>query len=1344
MMGTMNRAVLLLVLTSAAACPGASLRLVVRNGADAEQVDAPVTLGVPWPAGALPAPDTLRLYDPSGAERPLQTQVLSRWPDGSVQWLLLDFQASVPRKATAAWRLDYGVAPRAEPFASPLAVREDAGQVAIATGAATFRLSKDRFALFDDVTLEGQDHPLVAPHGEEDGLSLEPVGGRPLFSSRGPAKAEVETRGPVRVAVRAEGKFHAADGATLGDYVARLHFAAGLPAARLELTVLNRERALLPKEGDAQPLPLNDLTLRLPLRLDGLLKWQFAGDRGAHPGSLGTPADHAELVQECGGSRAACRYKVVQRGTAAGDGGAARGGASLWGATGGATVAVRRFAANGPKALRVLGRPRLEVGLFPREAGPCKDFVAGRAKTHDLLFWFSAGEPPAPEALSAAFDGPLAATVALPDEAAHAGRWYAAANVAAIAPLGSWQHERLFLADLERLRPALEGAGAWGVWQYGSAWRQPFDPTLALARAFLRRGEPELLDAAHAAARHLADGATFHNVAGGDERLTGGCLTPGSARPSQDESWYAGAWLVFLLTGDRVILDAALKNAAFAARRADDPDTAPLGAALAALNLAHAEAVAPAFAPQHLAAFGAARGLYVDKLLAAQQRQGHGLHADRSADAAIVLEALDVCDRRRPDPRLAASRLRAAAALSRPDAFWSGHEKVGGRRAADGAAAKPYATGDGLVADWARHPEAAATGLACSPLLPWLARAAEGAGDSRFLLKARRLERVASLAPCETPLDFALRYRDAGLFAAAWERYAQAQPAAGGGAVGLQCRLESAADVALPDMGAGGAVLYRPFATLPDGTRACLAQSPGGPDRPDAGVWFPLLDSPNAAEVQGAIEFRLLCRKGPCERGHVLLRSGDPLANGFSLSLSRAGFKLVGRHPNSATTLLETPGVQLKPGGWHHVVLHWSREAGPRLLFDGREAGRSSTGRLALTPRLHLPCDPTDSTCECLVRDLRIWRRPPEVFPAAADTTPPAAVTDLLLAPAEGGRVLLSWTAPGDDGRQGQASGYDVRLSTQPLRAVSWGGYAEAGDPPAAVQWAEAERLPAPPRPRAAGQLEKLLVGPLPAERRFYIALRALDEAGNAAPLSNVVHSGVNHPPAADAGPPLRYALTGSSVLFDARDSSDPDFDELAYEWSNGVKGPTGVVRYDQPGEHEVTLTVSDGARSAVAATRVVVGAALRVNFQPRRSARTPDGFGADEGLPYSRLRGYGWLRPAEASGAAGFARRQPAGLSLEASTGLAFPGAAEWVCDVPNGVYRITLGLGDPGQPGGRRRILAEGKEAAVVDLAAGPCPLVLAPWRVAVADGQLTLRLEPVSDPQSVEINYIRIERE
>ncbi len=1053
--GVMKRAFFLTLLAWAASCTGATLHLVVRNGADADQADGPVTAGVPWPVGALRSHDALRLLDTSGAERPLQVEALSRWPDGSLKWTLLDFQASVRRKGSATYHLDYGLAgAQRQAPASPLSVREDSALITVSTGAARFRLAKDRFRLFDEVTLEGQDRPLVAPHGDEDGLSLEfaepQPGARPrvFLSSRGPAKAQVETKGPVRVVVRIEGKLQAADGATAGDYVARLYFAAGRPAARLQLTVFNRDPA-------SPPLPVQDLTVRLPLHFGGLLKWDFAGEAGrhdTHPGSLRAPADHAELVQVCGGSSETCRYEVVQRNETMASGKAAWGGVSLWGsAGGGAAVAVRQFAPNSPKSLRVFGRPRIEVGLFPREAGPCKDFLPGRAKTHDVLFWFSPGEPPSVPSLCAALDGPLAACVATPEEPDPTGEWYAAAGAFPLAARGSGDYERGFPADLDRLLAATQGQGAWGVWNHGAALCQPFDPTLALCREFLRRGDPLLLDAAHTAARHLADVATFHNVAGGAERLNGACRIPDSNPQSATQSWYAGAWLVALLTGDRVVLDAAFKNAAFATRHADDSDAPPLAAALAVLNLTQAADLAPAFAPGNTEAFATALDAYLGKLLDA-----------RDAAGAIGLEALAACQARKPDPRIAPAMLHAAEALSQL--------------------------------------KTKAWGIAASPALPWLAWAAATTGDFRFLAEARRIERVASLAQCQTPLDFAMRYRGGDLFAAAWERYATKHPRPPGEAIGLQCHLESAADVALPSIGVGGAVLSCPFVALPNGTRGCLVLGPGA--KPEPILSFPLVESGNSAETQGAIEFRLLWRKGPCDRQHPLLASGDPHRHGFQLSASSKTLVLFGRYERSTAFRIAAPTPAPTPQAWHHLAISWQRATGLHLFLNGQKVGHSASSRLALGPLLQFPCGQDQADCECIVRDLRIWRRPPDSFPAASDTTPPTAVTDLLLAPADEGRMLLSWTAPSDpaqgrpDGKPAKAHRYDIRFWTEPPAGLEPAGGYDA-------EWAEADRIAAP-RPATPGQLERLVIGPLPAGRRSYVALRAEDEAGNISPISNV------------------------------------------------------------------------------------------------------------------------------------------------------------------------------------------------------------------------------------------------
>ena len=72
------------------------LTLTVREPAGIERVDEPVTTGVPFAPGVLAKGAPLALLDAKGKEVPLQTRVLAHWPDGSVKWVLLDFQTGVP------------------------------------------------------------------------------------------------------------------------------------------------------------------------------------------------------------------------------------------------------------------------------------------------------------------------------------------------------------------------------------------------------------------------------------------------------------------------------------------------------------------------------------------------------------------------------------------------------------------------------------------------------------------------------------------------------------------------------------------------------------------------------------------------------------------------------------------------------------------------------------------------------------------------------------------------------------------------------------------------------------------------------------------------------------------------------------------------------------------------------------------------------------------------------------------------------------------------------------------------------------------------------------------------
>jgi hypothetical protein len=98
------------------------------------------------------------------------------------------------------------------------------------------------------------------------------------------------------------------------------------------------------------------------------------------------------------------------------------------------------------------------------------------------------------------------------------------------------------------------------------------------------------------------------------------------------------------------------------------------------------------------------------------------------------------------------------------------------------------------------------------------------------------------------------------------------------------------------------------------------------------------------------------------------------------------------------------------------------------------------------------------------------------------DTTPPAAVSDLLVEFVSSTSVILSWTAPGDDGNTGTAAEYDVRYSTSAITESNWiyATHVTNEDPP-----------------QAAGEEELLAVQGLSSCTTYYFAIKTRDECHN-------------------------------------------------------------------------------------------------------------------------------------------------------------------------------------------------------------------------------------------------------
>jgi len=85
--------------------------------------------------------------------------------------------------------------------------------------------------------------------------------------------------------------------------------------------------------------------------------------------------------------------------------------------------------------------------------------------------------------------------------------------------------------------------------------------------------------------------------------------------------------------------------------------------------------------------------------------------------------------------------------------------------------------------------------------------------------------------------------------------------------------------------------------------------------------------------------------------------------------------------------------------------------------------------------------------------------------------------------------VVMTWTAPGDDGNIGTASQYDIRYSTSPINIDNWDDAIQVQDEPT---------------PQVSGSPEILTITDLEPNTTYYFAIKTADEVLNWSEISNI------------------------------------------------------------------------------------------------------------------------------------------------------------------------------------------------------------------------------------------------
>ena len=200
-----------------------------------DRKNEPVTVGIPFPKGVLSEKNGIPQLSLEGTDE-FQFRTLARWPDESVSWTLVDFQAGCQAdRMNKNIRVIRGNGNSSGRFLAS----ELKDKIIIDTGSIMITISKKAFNLFESVVANGQE---LISSGTSKGIVCVDGEGKTYLASGGPeCKVIIEENGPVRCVVKATGT-HYAGRKRMMDYTVRMHFYKDKSRARVIYTLRNASK----------------------------------------------------------------------------------------------------------------------------------------------------------------------------------------------------------------------------------------------------------------------------------------------------------------------------------------------------------------------------------------------------------------------------------------------------------------------------------------------------------------------------------------------------------------------------------------------------------------------------------------------------------------------------------------------------------------------------------------------------------------------------------------------------------------------------------------------------------------------------------------------------------------------------------------------------------------------------------------------------------------------------------------------------------------------------------------------------------------------------------------------
>ncbi len=370
--------------------------LMVTERVGVKRVNEPVAAGIPFPQGTVHSISNLVVLNGDNESIPRQIQPLSLWPDGSVQWGLVEFFASVPAFSQTTYQLLCSHNSDTDQDVSRCAVKQEASNLIVDTGAVKFTVNSTVMQPFRRIEVSGcsvlSDRGSAVVFVDDRGERYEPT----------VSVFKVETNGPIRTTVYMEGAFEKGSH-RLARFFARMSFYAESGFVEMRFTIRNDRAAQHPGGlwdlGDEGSIYFSEISLELewPKGVSPTVKWRSE----PHSPSKTCAGCEVEIYQDSSGGenwrssnhmnkhgeipQSFCGYRVSSDGDLVEEGKRATPTMYVESDTFRMGGGIERFWENFPKGLTA-NDAGLRFNLFPKNFGGGFELQGGEQKTHNL-FW---------------------------------------------------------------------------------------------------------------------------------------------------------------------------------------------------------------------------------------------------------------------------------------------------------------------------------------------------------------------------------------------------------------------------------------------------------------------------------------------------------------------------------------------------------------------------------------------------------------------------------------------------------------------------------------------------------------------------------------------------------------------------------------------------------------------------------------------------------------------------------------------------------------------------------------------------------------------------------------------